>query len=238
MKLKRPCAILFCLILAAAASHPAAAQSGQPFPDDAVRELVRAALLEYFDPASTFEISVSGSRLAGDILSIEDLLISGKPAVLRGVRGEILVHATAIQFDMSELVSQRVKIVRAGKATIVARATARAVQEGLARASSTILKPIVKFQAGQFEVTATIKQGEKLYPAQLRGQFVVEQKQRIRVTVTEAKVSGGDVPDDLIQKELSKINPILDLSKWPLSLQIQRLTLHNDTAELLATSGR
>lgn len=52
------------------------------------------------------------------------------------------------------------------------------------------------------------------------------------------KASGGDVAQTAIEKELLKINPVLDLSRYPLDLRIQRLTLHNDRVELLAISGR
>ncbi len=152
---------------------------------------------------------------------------------MRGFRGTLLANVTGRQ-----LASGKLKIARYSKATVVARSTAGAIEEGLARMSSAILKPRVRFAGGQFAITATIKRGDKLYPIEARGNLVVEQKQRVRVAVTEARVLGGGAPQGLIESELTKINPVLDLSKWPLSLQIQRLTLHNNTAELLATGGK
>lgn len=222
------------LTLAVLVSLSATSQAKEPVSEEVVRHLIRAALLEYFDPASVFEISVSGTALKGETLSIEDLLIEGKPAVMRGFRGEILAHVTDLQLDMTGLAGGKLNIARYTKASVVVRSTARAIEEGLARSSSTILQPRVKFEGGQFEITATIKRGDTLYPVQARGHLLVEQKQRVRVAVTEARVSGGDVPPGIIESELAKINPILDLSKWPLNLHIQRLTLHNNTVELLA----
>jgi hypothetical protein len=64
---------------------------------------------------------------------------------------------------------------------------------------------------------------------------MVERGQRVWVTVSEIRVSGGDVPENTVRKELARVNPILDLSQWPLDLRIQRLNLHNDVIELLAT---
>ncbi|MBM3957914.1 MAG: LmeA family phospholipid-binding protein [Gemmatimonadetes bacterium] len=224
--------------IVAAAASTAAPQPRQPFSEDAVRHLVRGALLQYFDPDSVFEISVAGTALSGDVLIIEDLLVVGKPALLRGVRGEVLAHVTGLHLDMAALAGQQFRIVRLGKATVVGKSTARDVQEGLARMSPNILRPTVRFQVGQFEVAATIRREGKLYPALARGNLTVEQEQRIRVVVTEAQVRGSDVPPGLVESELTKLNPVLDLSKWPFNMRIQRLVLHNDAIEMLATSGR
>lgn len=229
---------LLALAILLSASPSGAPQSRQPFSEEAVRQLIRGTLLQYFDPASTFEISVSGASVSSDTLYVEDVLITGKPVIWRDLRGEVLAHATGLQLDLGSLAGQELKIARVGRATVVAKSTARAVQEALAKVSSTVLKPTVRFQAGEFEIGATIKRGNKLYPTQARGSFVIEQQRRIRVVITQAQVSGSDVPLNLLEQELAKINPVLDLSKWPLNLFIQRLTLHNDTAELLATSGR
>ncbi len=211
------------------------AQSQEPFAEEAAKELVRAALIQYFDPDSVFEISVSGTALTGTVLSIEDLLIVGKPAVLLGFPGEILGHVTSLRLDITALSTQRLKILSSRSTIVVAKGTAKAVEEGLARWSATVLKPTVRFQAGQFEIAATIRRGEKLYPIQAQGRLVVEQQQRINVSITRMLVSGGNVPENLVEGELRKLNPILDLSNWPFNLRIQRLTLHNDAAELLMT---
>jgi hypothetical protein len=226
------------MAIVAATASTAAPQPRQPFSEEAVSHLVRGALLQYFAPDSVFEISASGTALSGNVLVIDDLLVAGKPALLRGVRGEVLAHATGLHLDMAALASQQVRVVRLGKATIVGKSSARDVQEGLARMSPNILSPTVRFQVGQFEVAATIRREGKLYPALARGNLAVEQEQRIRVVVTEAQVRGSDVPPGLVESELAKLNPVLDLSKWPFNLRIQRLVLHNDAIEVLATSGR
>lgn len=225
-------------LIVLASSYPAAPQARQPFSDEAVQHLVRAALFQYFDTASVFEIQALGSALAGDVLSIDTLLINGKPAVLRSFRGEVLAHFTGLQLEMSALAVQQLKTVRLARATVVAKSTAKAVEEGLAKASATILRPTVRFEEGQMEIAATIRRGDKLYPAQARAALVVEGKQRVMVVVTYALVHGSSVPQGLVESELAKINPVLDLSKWPFNLQIQRLVLHNDAIEVLATSGR
>src|SRR3989442_8227472 len=69
---------------------PGFAQPQEPFPDETVAQLLTAALYQYFDPTSRFEVSASGSHLAADVLTVDDLFISGKPAVLHGLRGEVL----------------------------------------------------------------------------------------------------------------------------------------------------
>jgi hypothetical protein len=54
---------------------PGFAQPQEPFPDETVAQLLTAALHQYFDPVSRFEVSASGSRLVGDLLAVDDLLI-------------------------------------------------------------------------------------------------------------------------------------------------------------------
>ncbi len=213
-------------------------QTGQPIAEDVAKELVRAALLQYFDPASVFEISVSGTVLSGDIISIEDLLIVGKPAAMFGFNGDLLAHLTGLQLEMSGLATQQAKLRGAKQVTVVARTTAKAVEAGLSQASASIVRPTVRFDAGAFEVVATLRREGKLYPLQARGALVVEQRQRVNVSITRVLVSGGNVPENIIGRELERFNPILDLSNWPLDLRIQRLTLHNDSAELLITNGK
>jgi len=224
---------LLILMLVAPGASP---QGRQPLPEEAVRQLVAAALLQYFDPESRFEISVQGSALSGDVLKVDVLHVVGRPAVLRGFRGEVLLHADGLELDFASLAGQQVVVRRVGKATAVGRITAKAVEEGLAKNSSAILNPKLHFQGGEFEASAVIRRSDRLYPTLARGTLAVENRQRVRVVVTEAKVAGGDVPQGLIESELAKINPVLDLSRWPLNLRIQRLTLNNDTVQMLATT--
>ncbi len=225
-------------LIALVLAPPAWPQPQEPFGEEAAKELVRAALVQYFDPASVVEVSTSGAALSGAILAIEDLLIVGNPAVLHGFRGEMLAHATGLRLDMEALKTQRMKIVSSESTIVVARSTARAVEEGLTRLSANILKPSVRFHAGEFEVVATFRRGEQLYPIQARGTLAVEQQQRVNVSIVRMLVSGGGIPENVVEGELRKINPILDLSSWPFNLRIQRLTLHNDTVELLMTNGK
>lgn len=208
----------------------------QPLSDEVAAQLIRAALLAYFDPTSTFEISVTNARVTGDILVIDDLTVSGQPVFVRGIRGEFLLHTTALRLQVAALYAQQVKIAGVGRATVVARTTAAAIGEALSRLSSAIVSPTVKLNGGEFEVTAQVRRENTLYPTKVRGRLVVDKNQVVWVRVIETKVSGGDVPLDVIQKELDKINPVLDLSKWPMNLSIQRLTLHNDRVEILAVS--
>ncbi len=213
-------------------------QGGQPIADDVVKELVRATLLQYFDPASVFEISVSGAVASGDVVSVADLLIAGKPAVLLGFRAEFLAHLKGLDVEMRPLATQQPKLRGAKQVTVVARSTAKAVEDGLARASASIIHPTVHFEAGQFDIAATLRRQDKLYPIQAQGTLVVDSRQRVNVSIIRMLVSGTQAPDNVIAQELSKVNPILDLSSWPLNLHIQRVTLHKDAAEVLITNAK
>lgn len=213
----------------------AAGASAQPISDEAVSELVRAALFNYFDASSVFNISVTNARMSGDTLLIDDLTVSGKPAFLRGTRGEFFLRASNLHLQASALYSQQITIRQVGKATLVARTTASALAAALARAAPSVINPSIKLHAGEFQLAAGVRREGKLYPTHARGKLMVERGQRVWVTVSEIRVSGGDVPENTVRKELARINPILDLSQWPLDLRIQRLNLHNDVIELLAT---
>jgi hypothetical protein len=225
---------LLAVMLGALGASP---QDRQRLPEEAVTQLVTASLLRYFDPESRFEISVQGSALSGDVLKVDVLHVVGRPAVVRGFRGEVLLHAHGLELDFASLAGQQVVVRRVGKATGVGRITAKAVEEGLAKNSSAILNPKLHFQGGEFEASAVIRRSDRLYPTWARGTLAVENRQRVHVVVPEAKVAAGDVPRRLVESELAKLNPVLDLSKWPLGLRIERLTLHNDTAQMLATRG-
>jgi hypothetical protein len=227
------------LVAAVLISGPALAQTQQPFSDETVTLLVTAALHQYFDSASVFEVSVSGSALVGDLLVVQDLLISGRPVVLHGLRGEVLVHITGLEVDLAALTSQTVKARRVQKATVVAKSTATAIQEALSRLSASFINPRIQIQEGSFAVTAIIRRDDNLYPTVARGTLVVaEGRQLVHLVLTDATVSGTNVPVDLVGKELAKINPLVDLSKYPIPLFIQRLVLHNDAVELLATNTK
>lgn len=223
------------LVLGSSLTLPAWSQPKQPLPEEAARELVRAALLQYFDPSSEFEISVSGAAIAGDLLSIEDLLVSGKPALVRGFRGEFLARVAGLQLEVAGLNAQPKS---AREVTVVARTTAKAVEEGLSKASPNIMRPTVRFQAGELEISATLRREGKLYPILARGTLVVEQRKRVILQVTRVQVDGGDLPENMIARELANFNPLIDLSRWPLNIQIQRLTIHNNALELLLSKAK
>ncbi|MBM3471484.1 MAG: hypothetical protein FJX73_11945, partial [Armatimonadetes bacterium] len=177
---------------------PAIPQARQPMPDEAVQNLVRAALLAHFDPASILEIQVLGSALEGDVLSIDTLVVHGRPASFGGFRGEVMGHFADVRLEMPALAARQIRLVRPARATVVARVTASAVEEGLAKSSTTVLRPSVRFWEGQMEIAATIRSGDRLYPAQVRAVLTVEGKQRINAVVSYALVHGASVPQGLI----------------------------------------
>ncbi len=228
--LLRPLAvfILAALLLPAAASAQAPA-------DELLRQALLAILGQYFDPTSVFDISAVGTAVTPRSVTIEDLLITGHPAVLRGIPAEFLLHVTRPELDVVALARRELRIISFGRATVVARSTARAVQDGLAKLSPTLLEPKVRFQTGEFVVTATVRRDGRLYPALLRGRLEIENGRRVRVRVIQAQVSGGDVPVGLVAGELAKFDPLLDLTRWPFNLRVERLVLHNDAVETLLT---
>jgi hypothetical protein len=56
------------------------------------------------------------------------------------------------------------------------------------------------------------------------------------LVLTDVTVSGSNVPVDLVGNELARVNPLVDLAKYPIPLFVDRLVLHNDGVELLATN--
>jgi DUF2993 family protein len=225
------------LVAAALVSAPAVAQPRQPFSDETVTQLVTAALHQYFDSASVFEISASGSAQIGDLLLVQDLLIVGKPAIFHGLRGELLAHITGIEVDLAALtnLTLAVKTRRIQTATVVAKTTSAAIQDALSRFSSSLINPRVQLQNGSFTLTTIIRRDDALYPTVAHGALAVVQGQQVHLVVTDVMVSGSNVPVDLIGNELARVNPLVDLAKYPIRLFVDRLVLHNDGIELLAT---
>jgi hypothetical protein len=155
---------------------------------------------------------------------------------MRGLRAEIFAGFAGFEVNLREAASSGLQTARVGRATIVGRLGAKEVQEYLIATAPDIVGPRVRFQGGEFEFAGTIGQGNRRFPAAVRGTLAVEQKQRVRVVVTQAQVSGSDVPANLVAKELAKINPVLDVAGWPVPVRIQRLVLHDDRLEILATT--
>ncbi len=236
VKLMRQAGIWF--VAAVLICAPAAAQQQQPFSDEMVTQLVTAVLRQYFDSASEFAISVSGSAQVGDLLIVQDLLVLGKPAVLHGLRGEFLMHLTGVEVELAALTSKRVKARRVQKATVVAKSTSAAIQEALSRWSESLINPRIQLQNGSFVVTAIIRRNDTLYPTVAHGALAVVQGQQVHLVLTDVTVSGANVPVDLVGSELARINPLVDLSKYPIALFIDRLVLHGDGVELLATNAK
>ena len=223
-------------IAAALMSAPAAAQQQQPFSDETVTQLVTALLHQYFDSASVFEISVSGSGQIGDLLIVQDLLVVGKPAVVHGLRGEFLMHLTGIEVELAALVNARVKTRRVQTATVVAKSTTAAIQDALSRWSDSLINPRIQLQNGSFVLTTILRRNDTLYPTVAHGALAVVQGQQVHLVLTDVTVSGSNVPVDLVGNELARINPLVDLSKYPIALFVDRLVLHSEGVELLATN--
>ncbi len=234
MKLMRQASLWF--VAGVLICAPAAAQQQQPLTDETVMQLVKAVLLQYFDSGSVFEISVSGSAQVGDLLIVEDLLVLGKPAVVHGLRGEFLLHLTGVEVELAAITNRTVKARRVQKATLVAKSTSAAIQEALGRWSESLINPRIQLQNGAFVVTAIIRRDDTLYPTVAHGALAVVQKQQVHLVLTDVTVSGSNVPVDLVANELSRINPLVDLSKYPIALFVDRLVLHSDGVELLATN--
>jgi hypothetical protein len=224
------------LVAAVLISAPAVAQPQQLFSDETVTQLVTAVLHQYFDSASTFEISVSGSAQAGDLLLVQDLLIVGKPAVFHGLRGELLAHLTGLEVDLAALTNLAMKVRRIQTATVVAKTTSAALQDALSRFSASLINPRIQLQSGSFTLTTIIRRDDALYPTVAHGALAVVQGQQVHLVLTDVTVSGNNVPVDLIGNELARVNPLVDLGKYPIPLFVDRLVLHNDGVELLATN--
>jgi hypothetical protein len=226
------------LVAAGLISAPAVAQPQQPFSDETVTQLVTAVLHQYFDSASVFEISVSGSAQVGDLLVVQDLLIVGKPAVLHGLRGELLTHIKGLEVDLAGLTNLAVKARRIQSATVVVKTTSAAIQDALSQFSASLINPQVQLQSGSFVLTTIIRRNDTLYPTVAHGTIAVAQGQQAYLVLTDVTVSGSNVPVDLIGNELAKVNPLVDLSKYPIPLFVDRLVLHDGGVELLATNIR
>ena len=224
----------FWFVAAVLICAPAAAQ--QPFTDDTVTQLVTAVLHQYFDSPSMLEVSVSGAAQVGDLLIVQDLLVLGKPAVVHGLRGEFLLHLTGVEVELAALTSGTIKARRVQKATVVAKSTSAAIQEALSRWSGALINPRIQLQNGSFTVTAILRRDDALYPTVAHGALAVVQGQQVHLVLTDVTVSGSNVPVDLVGNELARINPLVDLSKYPIALFIDRLVLHSDGVELLATN--
>lgn len=223
------------LIAAAFISASAIGQTSQPVSDETVTQLVTTFLHHYFDSSSVFEISVSGSAQVGSSLVVQDLLIVGKPAIFHGLRGELLAHISGLDVDLAALTKQSVKDARVQTATVVAKSASDAIQDAVSRFSASLINPRIQLQSGAFTLTTIIRRNDTLYPTVAHGTVTVIQGQQVLLVLNDVSVSGTNVPVDLIGNELAKVNPLVDLSKYPFRLFVDRLVVHSDGVELLAT---
>jgi hypothetical protein len=168
-------------------------------------------------------------------LLVQDLLIVGKPAVFHGLRGELLAHITGLEVDLASLTNLAIKVRRVQTATVVAKTTSAALQDALSRFSASLINPRIQLQSGSFTLTTIIRRDDALYPTVAHGALAVVQGQQVHLVLTDVTVSGTNVPVDLIGNELARVNPLVDLAKYPIPLFVDRLVLHNDGVELLAT---
>ena len=96
------------------------------------------------------------------------------------------------------------------------------------------LGAVIPYDGTRGAVGAPITVGGQ--PASLRGRFIIDRGTRVRVNVLEATVGGSPIPVELVEGELAKINPILDLTGSPIPLRIRLIALHDDRIEVLAGS--
>jgi hypothetical protein len=87
-------------------------------------------------------------------------------------------------------------------------------------------------------VTAILRRNDALYPTVAHGALAVVQGQQVHLILTDVTVSGSNIPVDLVGSELARINPLVDLSKYPIALVVDRLVLHSEGIELLATNKK
>src|SRR5713226_352188 len=179
MRLMRQAGLWF--VAAVLISASAAAQQQQAFSDETVTQLVAVVLHQYFDSASVFEVSVSGSAQVGDLLIVQDLLVLGKPAVVHGLRGEFLMHLTGVEVELAALTNRNVKAARVQTATVVAKSTSAAIQDALSRWSDSLINPRIQLQNGSFVVTAILRRNDALYPTVAHGALAVVQGQQVHL---------------------------------------------------------
>lgn len=216
------------------ATLPAFAQTQAPISEDTVRTLLESALRQHVDASSQLSVSVIGVSQTPEGMVINDVTITGAPVVIQGLRAEIFAQLTSVQLDpavQAGTAPSQVRVRSVGRALITVNATAAAIRDALAARFPLLESPTLSFSGGQFLATGRVKDLGQM--ATLRGRFIVERGQTVRIVVHEAKVGGGDIPPGLVQQQLEKINPVLDLSTSPIPLRVRLLALHNDRLEML-----
>lgn len=223
--------VIFSLV---AASMLATASAQTPPTEETLRTLIESALKQYLDPSSTVSVSVSGVAESAGVVTVDSVVLNAEPAVIGGVKAEVLLHMTSVEFEPGTAagIGSQLRLRRVGGAMIVASTTAESVRDALANQFPIIQDATIKFDAGQFIVTGKLRDGGQ--PAMLRGRFIVERGIVVRAIVLEATVGGSQIPPQLVEAQLARFNPILDLSGSPIPIRVKVLALHNDRIELLA----
>lgn len=225
-----------CVLLAAMSLAVPAVRAQTAVTDEAVRVLLETALRQHLDPGSELTVSVAGVAQHAGGLTIGSVTIDASPAIVRGVRGELFAQLSNVTLDAGVTagaagVGAAVRFRSAGGLTLVGRTTAAELQKALAARFPLLVDPVVSLSGGQFTVTGRLRDGGD--PAALRGRFVVDRGTRVRVSVLEATVGGSPIPVQLVEAELAKVNPILDLTGAPIPARIRLIALHDDRIELL-----
>jgi hypothetical protein len=204
--------------------------------EETLRTLIENALKQYLDPSSTVSVSVGGVTESAGVVTVDSVVLNADPAVIRGVQAEVLLYMTSVEFEPGAAagtgVGTQLRLRRVGGAMIVASTTAASVRDALAGQFPIIQDATIKFDAGQFIVTGKLRDGGQ--PAMLRGRFIVERGVMVRAMVLEATVGGSPIPPQLVEAQLARFNPVLDLSGSPIPIRVKVLALHNDRIEILA----
>lgn len=224
------------LVAAVAILTPIPGHTQTPASEEGLRLLIENALRQYLDPSSAVTVSVSSVAQSSGVVTVGSVVLNADPAVIRGVQADILLYMTNVEFEPGTAAGTgagtQLRLRRVGGAMIVASTTAASVRDALARQFPIIQDPVLKFDAGQFIVTGKLKDGGQ--PAMLRGRFIVERGVMVRAIVLEATVGGSPIPAQLVEAQLARFNPVLDLSGSPIPIRVKLLALHNDRIELLA----
>jgi hypothetical protein len=201
-----------------------------------VGDLVRAALLRKFDATSVLEVSAYGVVPSATNVHIDALWVFGRPAYYRGIPVELTIEVRQAALDVPSLVQGRIVVSNRPRGMVIARVSARGVEQGIVHLTDTVQQPRLRFEAGVIVAEFLLRHGQSLLPARAVARPVVEQQRRVSITVDTAQVADIPVPGFLLEPRLAALNPVLNLTDWPLDLRIERLNVHNDMIEFLAVT--
>jgi hypothetical protein len=221
-------------VVALAIPAPAPAQT-----QDAgeVSALIRAALLGKFDARSVLEVTALGVAPSATNAHIDALWVFGRPAYYRGIPVELTIEIRQAALDLPSLAQGRIVVSNRSRAMVIARLSARDLEQSIVYLTDTIQQPRLRFHAGAIVAEFLLRHGQSLLPARAVARPVVEQRRRVSIAVETAEVADVPVPGFLLEPRLAALNPVLDLTDWPLDLRIVRLNVHNDLIEFLAVTA-